>query len=118
MSTQDNPDEQIKPEKLSMILLEFLIKNPLDFWNTNEISRMASKKSLNNTRVKESISYFAKRNFVLQFSELSFDEQKKIKRDRVKEIISESYQITQEGIDVYAKINESCMDPVSQRLLR
>ena len=40
---------------------------------------MASKKSLNNTRVKESISYFAKRNFVLQFSELSFDEQKKIK---------------------------------------
>ena len=101
MSTQDNPDEQIKPEKLSMILLEFLIKNPLDFWNTNEISRMASKKSLNNTRVKESISYFAKRNFVLQFSELSFDEQKKIKRDRVKEIISESYQITQEGIDVF-----------------
>ncbi len=117
MSELKNFDEQIKPEKFNMILLEYLIKNPLDFWNVNEISGKAANKTLNNTRVKKSITYFANKNFVTIFSKLSFEDQKKIKRDRVKEITSESYQINKEGIDIYEKITQSCLDPVGQRLL-
>ena len=117
MAQEEHFDEQIKPEKFNMILLEFLIKNPLDFWNVNEISRKAAKKGLNNTRVKKSITYFANKNFVSIFSEIPLDDQKKIKRDRVKEITSESYQINQEGIKIFEKINQSCLDPVGQKLL-
>jgi len=117
MSQQEHLDEQIKPEKFNMILLEFLIKNPLDFWNVNEISHKAANKTLRNTRVKKSIIFFANKKFVSVFSEFSHDEQKKFKRDRVKEITSESYQITQNGIDIYEKITKSCLDPVGQKLL-
>jgi|APSaa5957512535_1039671.scaffolds.fasta_scaffold07363_5 hypothetical protein len=117
MAQEEHIDEQIKPEKFNMILLEYLIKNPLDFWNVNEISGKAANKTLNNSRVKKSIIYFANKNFVTGFSKLSFEDQKKIKRDRVKEITSESYQITKDGIDIYEKITQSCLDPVGQRLL-
>ena len=115
--SQENFNEQIKPDKFNMILLEYLIKNPLDFWNVNEISRKATNKTLNNTRVKKSIIYFTNKNFVTVFSKLSSENQKKIKRDRVKDITSESYQITKDGIDIYEKITRSCLDPVGQRLL-
>lgn len=117
MANQEQLDEQIIPEKFNMILLEFLVKNPLDFWNVNEISRKASNRGLNNTRVKKSVTYFANKNFVSIFSELLPDQQKKFKRERVKEITSESYQITEHGIDIYEKITKSCLDPIGQRLL-
>jgi len=111
-------DDQIKPEKFNMILLEFMIKNPRDFWNVNEISRKSANKTLNNTRVKSSIIYFLNKKFISLFSEISIEEQRKIKRDSVKEITSESYKITKEGIEIYEKINQSCLDPIGQKLLK
>ncbi len=114
---QEYNNEQIIPEQFNMILLEFLVNNPLDFWNINEISGKASPKTLNNTRVKKSIIYFANKNFVSKFLDLSSDQQKKHKRDSSKDIISESYQITERGKEIYEKISESCLDPVGQRLL-
>lgn len=117
MAQQEHFDEQIRPEKFNMILLEFLIKNPEDFWNINEISQKAANKSLNNTRVKKSITYFANKNFVSIFSELSLEQQKKIRKERLKEITSESYKITEDGKEIHKKITQSCLDPVGQRLL-
>ena len=113
MDDQEHFDEQIKTENFNMILLTFLKDKYLDFWNVNEISEKAANKTLNNTRVKKSITYFANRRFVAVFSKVPFEEQKKIRTKSVKEITSESYQITKEGIEIYEKITDKCLDSVS-----
>jgi len=41
MTQQEHYEEQIIPEQFNMILLEFLVNNPLDFWNVNEITGKA-----------------------------------------------------------------------------
>lgn len=120
MTSQESIGEQILPEQFNMILLEFLVKNPRDFWNVNEISHEAGKpykKGLNNTRVKKSVLYFTHKNFLSLFSDLPVDQQRKQKRESVKEITSDSYQITSRGLEIYEKITESCLDPVGQHLL-
>jgi len=52
VAQEENNDEQIKPEQFNMILLEFLVKNPIDYWNVNEIKETAGSKTLNYNRVK------------------------------------------------------------------
>ncbi len=117
MAQEENNDEQIKPEQFNMILLEFLVKNPIDYWNVNEIKETAGSKTLNYNRVKNSIIFFSNRKFVSAFSDLPPEQQKKHKRERSKPITSESYQINEYGKEIYKKIIESCLDPVGQRLL-
>ena len=117
MAHQEQSEEQITPDRLNMILLEFLFKNPQDFWNINEISQKSANKTLKNSRVKKSINYFKNKKFVVTFAEFPADQQKKIRKERIKDITSESYQITQYGKDIYEKIVKSCLDPITQSLL-
>lgn len=116
MVQQEGEVEQIKPEQFNMILLGFLVNNP-QYWNTTEISRDASEKTLNHTRAKKSIIYFANKQFVKKFSDLPASEQQIEKRKLVRNITTDSYKITSTGEEVFRKIMTSCLDPVSQRLL-
>lgn len=117
MTEQEKNDQQIKPEQFNMILLEFLINNPRTYWNINEIKEKASTKTLNYNRVKKSIYYFANKNFISKFLDLSLEEQKKEAQISSKEITLESYKINEHGKATYDKIMKSCLDPVGSRLL-
>lgn len=117
MAQQEHNEEQIIPEQFNMVILEFLIKNPLDFWNANEISQKATSHTLNYTRVNKSLTYFNNKKFVVLFSDLSPDQQKKLNRASTKEFTSKSCQITEHGKEIYKNIMDSCLDPVGQRLL-
>lgn len=117
MNEQKQKEQEISPQTFNMAILDFLVNYATDFWNVNEIAGKAGITSQNNTRIKHSMQFFANKKFVIKLSELDPDDQKETKRKSVKNIISESYKITQLGKDTYKKIMDSCLDSVGLRLL-
>lgn len=116
MNQNDSNDEQLKPEQFNMKLLQFLIENP-SYWNINQITQKASKKTLNYNRVKKSIIYFTHKKFVKRFSDLPINEQQIERNKANREISDDSYKINIDGEDVFKKIMTSCLDLDGQRLL-
>ena len=101
-----------------MLILDFLVKNPRDFYNANEIKEGAAKtrgKTLHGGKVGKALNYFLKKGYVHEFSSITIPDQKEVKKR--KEIRSDSFQITDDGKKVYDKIKDSCLDPVGQIML-
>ncbi len=116
--SEDNSEIQLKPEHLNMIVLDYLVKNPRDFYNSNEIKEKAAstrKKTLHGGKVGKALNYFLKKGYIQEFSTVDNLSQKEAKKR--KEIRSDSYQITDAGKEVYDKIKNSCLDPVGQIML-
>ena len=125
-------DLQIKSEQHNLMILEFFLRldKKTSFWNKNEVTHQAggsindteeytksSSKTLNYNRVSKTIDFFYKKGMLINFSDLAYAEQKKVKRDSAKEISSNSYKITPKGEKTYQKIVASCLNPTSKGIL-
>ncbi len=110
-------DDPIRPEHFGMILLRFLKKFDGEFFNISEIKQKASEKTLEHNRVKEKIIFFIHQGFVEEFDQLKDEEKKQYFKKNFREIRSESYRITTKGADKYTTIKNTCLDPMTDKLL-
>ena len=120
--------EQIKSEQHNLMILQFFLWNKASFWNKNEVTHQAggfgkkkytesTTKTLNYNRVSKTIDFFYKKGFLINFSDLDYSEQKKVKRDNTKDISSNSYRITPAGEEIHNEIESSCLTSTAKTLL-